>query len=53
MEEHHPEAKFGCETDVTKHLQDNPEHSIDFKHPEILVSASNLKELLIKKTILI
>ena len=32
---------------------DNPEHTIDFEHPEVLASASNLKELMIKETILI
>ena len=53
MEEHNPEAKFSYKTDVTKHLLDNPEHTIDFEHPEVLASASNLKELMIKETILI
>ena len=54
MEGHNPEAKFSYKTDVTKHLLDNSEHTIDFEHPEALVSASNLKELImIKQTILI
>ena len=53
MEEHNPEAKFSYKTDVIKHLLGNPEHTIDFEHPEVLGSASNLKELLIKETILI
>ena len=53
MEEHNPETKFSYKTDVTKHLLDNPEHTIDFKHPKVLASASNLKELMIKETILI
>ena len=39
--------------DVTKQLLDNPEHSIDFEHPEIITTALNLKELLIKESILI
>ena len=43
MEEHNPEAKFSYKTDVTKHLLDNPEHTIDFEHPEVLASASNMK----------
>ena len=34
-------------------LIDNPEHTIDFQHPEILASALNFKELLIKEAILI
>ena len=53
MEEHNPEAKFSYKTDVTKHSLDNPEHTIDFEHPEVLASALNLKKLLIKETILI
>ena len=53
MKEHNLEAKYSYKTDVTKHLQDNTEHSIDYEHPEVLVSASNLKELLIKETVLI
>ena len=53
MEEHNPEAKFSYKTDVTKHLLDYPEHTNNFEHPEVLASASNLKELMIKETILI
>ena len=52
LEEHNPETKFSYKTDVAKRLQDNPEHTIDFEHPEVLASASNLKELLITETIL-
>ena len=53
MEEHNPKAKFSYKTDITKHLLDNLEHTIDFEHSEVLASASNLKELLIKETILV
>ena len=53
MEEHNPEAKFSCKTNVTKHLLNNPEHTIDFEQLEILATASNLIELLIKVIILI
>ena len=51
MEEHNPEDKFSYKTVVTQHLLDNPEHTINFEHPEVL--ALNLKELLIEETILI
>ena len=44
MEEHNPEAKFSYKTDVTKHLLDNPEHTNNFEHTEVLASASNLKD---------
>ena len=53
MEENNPEAKFSFKTDVAKHLLHNPELFIDFEHPEILASASSLKDLLMKETILI
>ena len=53
MEEHNLKAKISYKTDVTKHLLGNPEHTIDFEYPEVLASASNLKELLIKESILI
>ena len=49
IEQLNAEAKFCYIIDVTKHLLDNLEHSIDYKHPEVLASASNLKELLIKE----
>ena len=51
MEEHNSETKFSYKTDVTKHLLDNPEHTIDFEPPEILTSAPSINELLIKQTI--
>ena len=44
MEEINPEAKFNYKTNVEKHLLDNPEHTIDFEHPEVLASASYLKQ---------
>jgi len=53
MEEHNPNAKFSYKTDVTKHLIESHGHISDFIQPEVLTTASNLKELLIKETILI
>ena len=53
MNEHNPKFKHTQETDVTKHLLENPGHTINFDQPQILTSACNTKELLIKETILI
>ena len=53
MDEHNPLAKHQQQSDVIKHLSENPSHSIDFSKPQILASAYNPKELLIKETILI
>jgi len=44
MEEHNPNAKFSYKTDVTKHLIENPGRIIDFSQPEVLATASNLRE---------
>ena len=51
--EHNPQTRTNDQTDVTSHLLENPSHSIDFDHPEILATANNLRELLIKETLLI
>ena len=40
-------------TDVVKYLYTYPDHFMDFKNPEILASAFNYRELLIKETLLI
>ena len=53
MDEHNPMAKHQQQSDVIKHLSENPGHSIDFSKPEILTSAYNPRELLIKETLLI
>ena len=41
------------ETDVTSHLWENPSHSIEFDQSEISSTANNLRELVVKKTLLI
>ena len=51
--EHHPGNKTGTQTDVTKHLLENPSHVINFNEPEILTTANHPRELLIKETLLI
>ena len=53
LNEHKPKTSAKPSSDVTQHLLKNPSHSIDFDNPEILCAAYNLKELLIKETLLI
>ena len=53
LKEHHPGNKTGTQTDVTKHLLENPSHVINFNEPEILTTANHPRELLIKETLLI
>ena len=52
LHEHNPATspKSNQQSDVTKHLLENPNHIIDFNDPEVLRSACNTKELLIKET---
>ena len=51
--EHNLATSLSKQSDVTKHLLENPKHIIDFNDPEVLCSACNTKELLIKETLLI
>jgi len=51
LEEHKPLKSNHQTTDVVKHLYAQPDHFADFKNPEILVSALNHRELLIKETL--
>ena len=53
LKEHHPGSKTGTQTDVSKHLLENPSHLIKFNEPEILTTANHPRELLIKETLLI
>ena len=53
LKERHPGSKTGTQTDVTKHLLENPSHVINFNEPEILTTANHPRELLIKETLLI
>jgi len=41
------------ETDVTRHLQNNPEHHIDFESSQILARRNNNRKLRINETSLI
>jgi len=53
LDEHNPLKSNHQTTDVVKHLYKYPGHFIDFKRSEILASAFNYRELLIKEALLI
>ena len=53
LQEHDPSSKKCNNIDVTKHLLENPSHTIDFRTPEILATGHHAKDLLIKETLLI
>ena len=46
LDDHNPAANSNQQSDVAKHLLENPTHFINFSEPEILCSAHNFKELL-------
>jgi len=48
LDEHNPKKSNHQATDVVKHLYTYPDHFMDFKNSEILASAFNYHELLIK-----
>ena len=52
LDEHNPLKSNHQTTDVVKHLYTYLRHFMDFKNPEILTSAFNYRELLIKETLL-
>ena len=41
------------DTDVSKHLTDNPDHKIDFDKTEIMAKTNHWQKLLITETLLI
>ena len=53
LDDHNPTANSNQQSDVAKHLLENPSHFINYNEPEILCSAYNFKELIIKETLLI
>ena len=53
LDEHNPKKSNHQTTDVVKHLYTYPDHFMGFKNLEILASAFNDRELLIKETLLI
>ena len=53
LDDHNTAANSNHQFDVAKHLLENPTHFNNFIKPKILCSVYNLKELLIKETLLI
>ena len=53
LDDHNPAANSNQQSDVAKHLLENPKHFINLNEPDTLRSAYNFKELLIKDTLLI
>ena len=51
LNDHNPAISTSNDTDVTKHLWQNPDHHIDFNYPIVLSNASNWRKLLIKETL--
>ena len=53
LDDYNPAANSNQQSDVAKHLLENPTHFINFNEAESLCSVFNFKELLIKETFLI
>ena len=53
LDDHNPTANSNQQSDVAKHLLENPTHFINLMNQKFYVSTYNSKELLIKKTLLI
>ena len=52
LNDHNPAISTSNDTDVTKHLRQNPDHHINFNNPIFLSHVSNWRKLLIKETLL-
>ena len=51
--DHMPRNLTNNETDVSQHLKNNPDHTMNFHSPEILAHSNNIRKLRIKETLLI
>ena len=51
--DHMPKNSTKNETDVSQHLKNNPDHTMNFHSPEILAHSNNIRKLRIKETLLI
>ena len=51
--DHMPRNLTTNETDVSQHLKNNPDHTMNFHSPEILAHSNNIRKLRIKETLLI
>ena len=48
-----PNNSTNNETDVSQHLKNNPDHTMNFHSPEILTHSNNIRKLRIEETLLI
>ena len=46
-----PKNSTDNETDVSQHLKNNPDHTMNFHSPEILAHCKNIRKLRIKGTL--
>ena len=53
LKNHDPNSPNRQDTDVSKHLTDNPDHKIDFDKTEIMAQTNHWRKLLITETLLI
>ena len=49
LKEHKPD--FGTDSEVSRHLHEHPEHTINYNQPEILDKSSHTLKLKIKETL--
>ena len=50
INDHMRKKSTNNETDVSQHLKNNPDHTMNFHSPEILAHSNNIRKLLIKET---
>ena len=48
-----PKNSANNETDVSQYLKNNPDHTMNFRSPEIPAHSNNIRKLHIKETLLI
>ena len=53
LNNHNPNSSTAQDTDVFRHLKDNPDHKIKFNEPEILAQSDHWRKLLISETLLV
>ena len=53
INDHMPKNSTNNETDVSQHLKNNPDHTMNFHSPEIVAHSNNIRKLRIKETLLI
>jgi len=53
LDNHNPATTTSQDTDVSRHIIDNPNHQVNFDTPRILARTDHWRKLLIKETLLI